>query len=118
MSAFDGVSFDVMGDGGQFPTMERDSDGCQHYLATIRIASLSARNSLASRVTVITTKPVYGRLDCNCHILAGSGAKTLVVPTTTGTTGSFTAILIALTNVRADGRHAQRFTADAEWIVL
>ena len=117
MSSYNGVSFQCIGDGGQFATVERDADGLRRFLASIRIDSLADRNSLAALISVCTIKRIYGRLDGIIHVEAGSGAKTLVVPTVPGTLGTETAVLVSFTNVRAE-RQAGRFTADAEWVLL
>ena len=118
MSSFGATDFLIIGNGGQMPTVERDSDGFRHYRATIRIASLGDRNALAGMVSIVTPARIYGRVGGNLHLDGGSGAATLVVTATTGSTTSNSAVLVSLTNIRADGRGTQhRFTADAEWLL-
>jgi hypothetical protein len=118
MSSFGATDFLVVGNGGQFGTIERDSDGFRRFRATIRLASLGDRNALAGMVSIVTPLRLYGRLGGNLHLEGGSGAATLVVPAATGSTTSSSAVLVSLTNVRADGRGtAHKFTCDAEWVL-
>lgn len=118
MSAYGAVSFLVVGNGGQFPTVEADSDGFSRYKATIRLASLGDRNTLAGLLSIVTPLRIYGRLGGNLHVEGGPGAATLVVPAATGSTISRSAVLVALSAIGADGRGSHRFTAAAEWIIV
>ncbi|HEY7117529.1 MAG TPA: hypothetical protein VH475_13155 [Tepidisphaeraceae bacterium] len=119
MASFGGVTFAVMGESGQLPTIERDTDGTPRFRASIRLASLSDRNALANLISVVTVLPCYGRLGSNCHIAAGAGAATLVMPAAAGSTISRQAVLVSLATIRADAHDArQRFTAAAEWVLL
>jgi hypothetical protein len=119
MSAYGSVTFLVVGNGGQFPTVEADSDGFNRYKATIRLASLGDRNTLAGLLSIVTPLRIYGRLGGNIHIEGGPGAATLVVPAATSSTISRSAVLVALTTIGADGHdHRHRFTAAAEWIIV
>jgi hypothetical protein len=119
VSAYSSVSFLVVGANGQFPTVEADSDGFNRYKATIRLASLGDRNTLASLVSTVTAIRIYGRRGGNLHVEAGPGAATLVVPAATSSTISRSAVLVALTSIGADGHDSRhRFTAAAEWVIV
>lgn len=119
MSAYGGIDFKVVGNGGQFPTVEADADGFNRYKATIRLASLSDRNALAGLLSICTQNRIYGRSGGNISLEAGPGAATLIVPAASSSTVSRSAILVGLTSIQADGHGpAHRFTAAAEWIIV
>lgn len=118
MSSYAGIDFLVVGNSGQFPTIEKDADGFERYRATIRIASLGDRNDLAAKVSIVTALRIYGRTGGNLNLSAGPGAATLVVPAATSSTVSRSAVLVGLTAIQADGRGRHRFTAAAEWIIV
>jgi hypothetical protein len=118
-SSFAGVSFRVVPDDGFFPGPVEGSDGVVHYEADVLFASKSARNSLADKVTIVTWKRILGSKSYNGHIDAGYGSGTLVVPLHGGTTGSYTAVLVAMTDTKGYGRLATgEYTASVDFVIV
>jgi hypothetical protein len=118
VSSYAGVEFQVFPESGNFPNIERDSDGIRRYHADIYMRTLGIRNDMSGKESRATVLRSYGRLGGVVHLEGGFGSAALTVPVATGSVVTVNAVLVSLTSIQGDGRQTHEFRATAEWVVL
>lgn len=118
LSTFGSVSFAVIAQQGFWPGLEPDSNGIDHYRASVLLTSktdlvaMKAKYTLPSRME----RPL-GSLAVVFDAEAGPGSDTLVVPDEVGGTETYTAVLIAI-KPTFHGRTPGHFRADVDFVII
>lgn len=119
MSSFAGVEFSVEPSSpGFFPNMNED-EGITRYSCDVVFATRSARNSMASKTTLLTEKLSLGTKSVTVRINAGYGSGTLIVPSYGGTTITKTALLKRMSDSQGYGVFAKdEYKAKLEFVII
>jgi hypothetical protein len=117
LSSFDDIPFKVLGEGGSYPLPERDAEGVRRWIGGVLFATTADRDALAATLSIVTPLTVYGRAEANLHLEGGYGAAALIVPSAAGVPTTYTALLVGMTAVRADGRQSAPHRADLEFVL-
>lgn len=117
-STFGDVEFAVIAENGFWPSPEPDSNGIDHYRASVLLtsaddlAALKAMYSLPARME----RPL-GSLAVVLDIEAGTGADALTVPSEVGGTSIYSAVLVAI-KPTFHGRTPGHFRADVDFVIV
>jgi hypothetical protein len=118
MSSFAGQPFRVIPQDGFYPEPEKDADGITRYRCRALIKSATALGNLRNRLAFVTLKRHRGSSAYTAHIDYGQSG-TLTVPLRGGTTQSFAALLVGMTNVQGLGTmRKDEFLADLEFVIM
>lgn len=115
MSSFGTTQFRVHLDDKYFPSPFMDSDGSNHYQATVLVESRAAIKALMDAVAIVTPKRALGTKTTVFHFEVGDD-DTLTVPGHAGQLYSYAAVLIKC-EPKGYGVWGAFYTADCEWLL-
>lgn len=119
MASFAGVNFRVEPNGSFYPNPSRDEGGLSTYSCTAIFETVSARNGISEKVSIVTWQRPLGSMSYNGHVDAGYGDDTLIVPSSGGLTKTYTAVLTEMTSTEGYGREAVRdYRASLKFVLL
>lgn len=118
MASFAGVAFRVVPDGSFYP-QPVEENGVTKYTCEAWFASNAARNSMASKVSVVTELRSLGTKSVTIIVDSGYGEGDLRIPVYGGAETEVNAVLTGMTDTRGYGRQAvQQATAKLEFIIV
>lgn len=105
MASFAGVSFGVIPNGGFYPSPIRGDDGITLLTLDVLFTSVTDRNNMVTKQSIVTWQRPLGSMVVNGHVDAGYGAGSLVVPSNGGAMKTYSqAVLTEISSSEGYGR--------------